>query len=188
MPSTSTLLLATSSLAAGTVLGYWLHARYPHCHSTLHSTVSRWLSGSLGDVLAESDTSSAGTTPRLTARSPGGEEESRAPLKMLLLVRVDVGMDRSQLCCNASRAVLQLFKKLYKRRMTNVLAWDRQGAVVVLLACDKHELVHTGELAVRHGVTTHSIKERGSQERVMMAVGPAEADVLLRLASGLAVL
>lgn len=188
MPSTTgTLLLATSSLAAGTVLGYWLHSRYPKCLApltsltTAHSTVSRWLSGSL-DV-PESDASSAGTTPRLI----GGEPE-RVPLKVLLLVRVDAGMDRSQLCCNASRAVLQLFKKLYKRRHTNVLAWDRQGAVVVPLACDKQELVHTGELAVLHGVTTHSIKERGTQERVVMAVGPAEADVLLRLASGLALL
>lgn len=189
MPSTaSTLLLATSSLAAGTILGYWLHYRYPNAHSTSLSTVNRWLSGSL--ELPESDASSAGTTPRLIVRAPSGEEEARSPLKMLLLVRVDAGMDRAQLCCNSARAVLQLFKKLYKRRThsSNLLMWDRQGAVVVPLACDKQELAMAGELAVQHGVTTHSIKERGTQERVMMAVGPAEAEKLLRLASGLALL
>ncbi|NBU65488.1 MAG: hypothetical protein EBS29_13450 [Chloroflexia bacterium] len=186
MPSTtSTLLLATSSLAAGTVLGYWLHSHYPYAHCTSLSTVSRWLSGSLD--APESDASSAGTTPRLTARSAGGDGEP--PLKMLLLVRLDAGMDRGQVLVNGSRAVLQLFKKLYKRaKQTNLLSWDRQGGMVVPLACNKHELVHARELAVHHGIATHSIKDRGSQDRIVMAVGPADSAALEGLASGLALL
>ncbi len=52
----------------------------------------------------------------------------------------------------------------------------------------RDELSHAAEVAVQQGVSTHSIKDRSNGERLMMAVGPAEADVLLRLASGLALL
>lgn len=155
MPSTSaSVLLAASTFAAGTALGYWLHTRFPipqHLCGKLGLTsiVSQWMSGSLDTP--DTDTSSTGGTPRLTVAGHDGADSSaasRVPLKVLILVRVDAGMDRAQLCCHSGRVVLQLFKKLYKRRHPLLSPWDKGGAIVVPLGCNRCSRVDCLQLCV----------------------------------------
>lgn len=109
-------------------------------------------------------------------------------LKLVLLVRGDVGLDMRKAVVQGARTVLGMFKKLYKRKDASIQAWDRSGGMVVCLRAENEkELMHVQSEARVRAIPTHTYKDRGTY-RTVMAVGPADGETLHELTGHLKLL
>lgn len=149
-------------------------------------------------------------TPRL-ARAGSSDSLASAidgaasRLKMVLVVRTDLeGMDGRKITVTASRLVLQLYKKLWQRKDPTIHAWDRGGKTIVCLrtpsgppngkaqngdaSAGAEEMSRLQQLAREKAVPTHRAKDPATGDVAVLALGPAEPDVLHELTSHLRLL
>lgn len=135
------------------------------------------------------------STPRLSRAGSGDSLASMASfngtarLKVLLVMRMDVELDGRKVSALSSRAVLQLYKKLRKQQDRSVQLWDRGGQLIVCLRADSQGCMEQlQDDAASRGVPSHGIKDRASSEMQVLALGPAESDLLYEFTNHLKLL
>lgn len=186
--STATLAVCTAAgFGSGLYLGYLLWARADRDHSRSGPTLAE-VAALTSSTLAR-DGSAAEGAPASSGGLGGG---GRAPgalgpvshplgLRMAVLVRQDVDLPPWRVVEHAVWAVLGMWKKLYKRGDPAIQAWDRGGARLdVLGAPVEDDLLLVQSAARSLALPTHTFAGRdpSHKERSVMAIGPADSEVL----------
>lgn len=110
------------------------------------------------------------------------DPDSLSNYRLAIVLRVDQLQHPSSLVAHSCRTILGLFKKLYKRKDLNLKLWEGGGQrIEVRVASSEAVLLAVQETARRHGIPTHAFAdptESGGKQRSIIAVGPAEKNLL----------
>lgn len=115
-------------------------------------------------------------------------------LRMVFVVRRDLGWHKQKLAVMTAHAALALFKKVYKARHPALMQWElAKGPKLVLRADNEAALMAVADKARAAGLPCHSIAEpTGNPEcprtRSILAIGPAPAEVVGSITAGLVLL
>lgn len=182
--STAALLLAAGSSAlAGLALGYTLAKRELAAAAGARNGSRSPNKLRYGVRLSSYGGGSADSTPAATPRSLSRQDSALSPggLRMVLLVRTDLGLSRQEVAEQAARAVLGIFKKQFKRRDPNLRPWEEAGHRIKVLGVGSQADMLQQQAAARSlAIPTHTFagSDRALKQRTVMVVGPAPADTL----------
>mmetsp|Transcript_16986 Transcript_16986/g.50700 ORF Transcript_16986/g.50700 Transcript_16986/m.50700 type:complete len:194 (+) Transcript_16986:300-881(+) len=120
------------------------------------------------------------TTPRL---APEDSAASSGKLRMALIVQLAEDkeeMPRGRTAVLAAHAVLQQYKKLYRKRDPARGQWEKDGGIKQMYAASEDELMACRSNAKAEDVPTFLVKDPRSQ-KVVVCIGPAPGARMTRL-------
>lgn len=162
--SLSTTFVTAAAFATGGVLGYYLG------RSSRSSSVDCRAVG-----LAQGYSSDSSSNIDIL------KEED---IRMAIVIREDLALTAAQIAEHSSRAVLGLFKKVYKQKITDLRRWESGNQkIIVLKSHDEAELTLIQQAARAYGIPTHTFtgSDGASRQRSVMAIGPAHINLLKEL-------
>ncbi|KAJ2381074.1 Peptidyl-tRNA hydrolase protein 2, mitochondrial [Coemansia sp. RSA 2559] len=109
----------------------------------------------------------------------GGEE-----LKMVLIIRTDLGMTKGKIAAQCAHAALGCYKRASKQEPAILRAWELMGQPKVTLKCaSEEEMVELQTRAKEMGLVAQSICDAGRTQiaagsRTVLGIGPGPASAI----------
>ncbi|KAJ2805290.1 hypothetical protein H4R20_002154 [Coemansia guatemalensis] len=108
-------------------------------------------------------------------------------MKMVLIIRTDLGMSKGKIAAQCSHATLACYKHGIKKDPGTIKAWEWTGQTKVTLKCSsEEELLELQNAARTSGLIAQSICDAGrtqiaSGSRTVVGIGPGPADAVDRV-------
>ncbi|PIA13551.1 peptidyl-tRNA hydrolase [Coemansia reversa NRRL 1564] len=108
-------------------------------------------------------------------------------MKMVLVIRTDLGMTKGKIAAQCSHATLACYKQGIKKDPTTIKAWEWTGQTKVTLKCSsEEELLELQNTARSNGLISQSICDAGRTQivagsRTVLGIGPGPAAVVDRV-------
>ncbi|KAJ2709960.1 hypothetical protein H4R19_003986 [Coemansia spiralis] len=124
--------------------------------------------------------------PRGSGRVAPGED-----MKLVLIVRTDLGMSKGKIAAQCSHAALACYKDAMRRAAATVGAWEMSGQAKVALKCESEaELLDLQGKARAAGLVAQSICDAGRTQiaagsRTVLGIGPGPAAAIDRISGHL---
>jgi len=130
----------------------------------------------------------------------GGEQKAvisesnvmpKGPYKMLLIVRMDLKMDKGKIAAQCCHACLGCYKRSTKRNPKLLHAWEYDGqAKVTLKVNSEEEMLELEKEASKAGLITCVIQDAGRTQvaagsRTVLGIGPASVAAIDKITSHL---
>ncbi|KAJ2785529.1 hypothetical protein H4R18_000474 [Coemansia javaensis] len=148
----------------------------------------RLLQRGLGRGAAGARAVHATSSSRSSNRSKGlGGED----VKLVLVVRMDLGMSKGKIAAQCSHAALACYKDASRRAAAAVSAWEVTGQAKVVLRCESEdELMELQGKARSAGLVAQSIRDAGRTQiaagsRTVLGIGPGPASLIDRITGDL---
>ncbi|KAL5032512.1 hypothetical protein BDV3_001069 [Batrachochytrium dendrobatidis] len=135
----------------------------------------------------DSNTSHAELTEEDDTISQSSDDESLPHCKMILLVRIDLGMTKGKVaaqCCHAALAAYLIAKSKNSQTREWLKAWERLGQAKITLKCpDEATMLDMQKKARSIGLPAKSICDAGHTQiaagsRTVLAIGPGPVDLV----------
>ncbi|KAJ2078604.1 hypothetical protein H4R24_004355 [Coemansia sp. RSA 988] len=138
----------------------------------------------------------ASTTTEGSPKKIKRKSKSEAPvlgedMKMVLVIRTDLGMSKGKIAAQCSHATLACYKQGIKKDPGTIKAWEWTGQTKVTLKCSsEEELLELQNVARTSGLINQSICDAGrtqiaSGSRTVLGIGPGPAGAVDRVAGHL---
>ncbi|KAM7306805.1 peptidyl-tRNA hydrolase 2, mitochondrial [Ixodes scapularis] len=143
-------------LGSGLSIGLLLGARYG-----LRGVLARWFCGGASCPIEQE-----------------GGDWARGELKLVLIVRSDVKMEKGKVAAQCSHAAVTAFKQALRRQPNALRRWEDQGQrKVVLRVPSEDEMLELADKARRAGLVTALIRDAGRTQvapgtRTVLGIGP----------------
>ncbi|CAD7949827.1 unnamed protein product [Amoebophrya sp. A120] len=114
-------------------------------------------------------------------------------LKMVMIVRKDLGMQKGKIAAQCGHAVLGAYEKAQADK-DRIRVWRRWGQAKIALQCqDEEQMMKLEKEARRRGLNYYTVTDAGRTQiapntKTVLAIGPEEKDVLDELTGDLKLL
>lgn len=104
--------------------------------------------------------------------------------KMVLVVRMDLKMDKGKMAAQCSHATLACYKTMLSNNPTVLKQWERSGQAKVALKCNsEQELLQLENKARSLNLCARSIRDAGRTQiaagsRTVLGIGPAPSKII----------
>jgi len=156
-----------------------------HCGS--HSDAASSAAATSAGAAVASSAASASTPAAKAAASRSRPTYKGDKLKMVLVVRNDLGMGKGKMmaqCCHAAVGVVRELEELEPEMLAH---WEEHGAMKIALKANSEEELDALEaLADEKGLANYLVVDAGHTQiapdtKTVLAIGPAPASVLDKL-------
>ncbi|KAJ2795269.1 hypothetical protein H4R21_005178, partial [Coemansia helicoidea] len=112
-------------------------------------------------------------------------------LKLVLIVRTDLGMSKGKIAAQCAHAALACYKDASRRAASTVAAWEMTGQAKVALRCDSEaEMLELQGKARAAGLVAQSICDAGRTQiaagsRTVLGIGPGPTGAIDRISGHL---
>ncbi|KAN0066372.1 hypothetical protein ACQY0O_000466 [Thecaphora frezii] len=177
--ASQTSLLAAVGLCSLT-LGYWLGMG--HSLFAYNARSRSIASGGANDEESDLNDSDEDDADQIDKKDL--DFNSNEQCKMVLLVRMDLKMEKGKIAAQCGHATLAAFKTALRLAPQFVKQWERLGQAKVALKCPNEELMLELEAKAKNlGLVARSIIDAGRTQiapnsRTVLAIGPAPVSII----------